>query len=161
MKIPTDLEILKVIYSQYYSEFESFKKNSESRLVKVYVPIDVDLIGAKLGVDGDIVFGRLYYHFNNKYSYSNKDGSKVLFFALELGSSERKDKHCIQFPLMASVLAELMHEHHKYRVTTIISILSFIVSIAAVIISLFLSRRICQPIYKIPLHGFCFPPASF
>jgi hypothetical protein len=137
MKIPTDLEILKIIYTQYYSQFESFEKhNSEHRLAKVYVPIDVDLIGMKLGVDGDIVFGRLYHHFNNKYSYSNKNGSEVLFFALELNAAERKDKHCIQFPLMASILAELMYEHRKYKVATVVSVLSFIVSVVAVVISL-------------------------
>ena len=60
MKIPTDLKILKTIYKVYYNEFTNFdKKRKERRLEKNFVPIDVNMIGKKLGVDGDIIFSRL------------------------------------------------------------------------------------------------------
>jgi hypothetical protein len=39
------------------------------RITKNFVPIDVNVIGEKLGVDGDIIFSSLYYHLNQKYSY--------------------------------------------------------------------------------------------
>src|SRR5690606_11462095 len=111
MKIPTDREILDDIYTRYYNEFKSFNKDgNNSRLSKVYVPIDVDAIAAKFGVDGDVIFGRLYYYFNNKYGYTNSNGSKVPFFQLELGPTGKKDRHCVNFPLMASVLAGLIDE---------------------------------------------------
>jgi len=137
MKLPTDLKILETIYDRYYSTFEAFDNNTQpTRTAKVYVPIDVDEIGKALQVDGDIVFGRLYYHLNSKYGYSNSDGSKVIFFALEVGAGEHKDKHCIQFPLMASVLSELKVEQNKFKLNTVLSIVSLVVSVAAVIISI-------------------------
>lgn len=138
MKLLTDLEILETIYGRYYHEFASFRKDAANvRNSKVYVPIDVDKIGRELTVDGDIVFGRLYYHFNKKYGYINTDGSKVQFFVLELGSEGNKERHCIQFPLMASVLADLKYEHRKFRVATNVSVLALIISSIALIISLF------------------------
>ena len=48
-------------------------------------------IGKELGVDGDIIFGRLYYYLSKKYSFENSDETKVDFFALKVGD----DKHCI------------------------------------------------------------------
>ena len=59
-----------------------------------------------LNVDADIVFGRLYYHLNEKFSYKHDDGSKVEFFALHVGD----ESHCINFPYLASVLADLQEK---------------------------------------------------
>ena len=85
MKIPTDLEVLNAIYSRYYHEFASFRKEAaDARNAKVYVPIDVDKIASDLSVDGDIVFGRLYCHFNNKYSYIKADNTRIEFLHLNL-----------------------------------------------------------------------------
>lgn len=138
MKLLTDLEILEAIYGRYYHEFASFSKDAaDARNTKVYIPVDVDKIGEELTVDGDIIFGRLYYHCNKKYGYTNPDGSKVQFFALELTSDGKKEKHCIQFPLMASVLAELKYENRKYNVATNVSVISLLVSIIAIVVSLF------------------------
>lgn len=67
-RVPTDLEILNVIYEQYYDEFSSYDKNSPTRSSKIYVPIDIGAIARRLH-DGDIVFGRLYYHLEKKYGY--------------------------------------------------------------------------------------------
>ena len=111
MKIPTDLQILEKIYNKYYHKFESFEEGKSDRNTKIYVPIDVNQIGDELGVDGDIVFGRLYYHLNHKFSYKNKDESEVNFFALRLGS-EKVDVHSVHFPYLASVLADLKYENN-------------------------------------------------
>ncbi len=62
MKIPTDFEILKMIYQDYYGDFSNYSKSNPSRSCKNYVPIDIRKIANKLNVDGDIIFGRLYYH---------------------------------------------------------------------------------------------------
>jgi hypothetical protein len=133
MKVPTDLQILQSVYDRYYSEFEAFKTGEKnSRASKVYVPIDVDLIGEKLGVDGDIIFGRLYYHFNNKYSFG-----KVEFFSLSIGEIGKQDKHCIQFPYMASVLADLQNENTKFRIATRLAWVSIGISIIALVVSAF------------------------
>ena len=57
MKIPTDHQILSLIYNSYYKTFESYIRENDSRETKNYVPINIDAIGKKLCVDGDIVFG--------------------------------------------------------------------------------------------------------
>lgn len=110
MKSPSDLKILNTIYKMYYKEFETFTLGAENKRVsKPYIPIDCKLIARKLKVDGDIVFGRLYYHLQEKYGYNRDDGSKVAFFTLALAG----DRHRINFPLMASVLAGLEEESSK------------------------------------------------
>jgi len=40
-RLPTDREILEVIYRRYYNAFAAFSKESPDRETKIYVPIDV------------------------------------------------------------------------------------------------------------------------
>src|SRR5947208_13332373 len=124
-RLPTDLEILNAIYERYYETFASFAKGGPSRIAKIFVPIDIDALARDMGVDADIVFGRLYYHLEKRYGYKNDDGSLVHLFALKAGD----DRHCINFPLAASVLANLRDENRKYRVATVIAVVSLIVSV--------------------------------
>lgn len=130
-KLPTDIQILKLIYEKYYDTFVSYDKNNNSRSSKIYVPIDIELISNKFGVDPDLIFGRLYYHLENKYGYSNDDGSKVPFFTLRSGS----DKHCIHFPYLASVLATMKSENKKFYIATAISIVALMISIISILMS--------------------------
>lgn len=133
MKLPTDLEILNIIYNEYYQDFINFNQINPSRDSKIYVPIDIDHIGKQLGVDGDIIFGRLYFHFNNKFSYE-KDGATTDLFALRQG----KDIHLIQFPYMASILAEYRADEKKHKSNLWISILSLIIALSSILISILL-----------------------
>ncbi len=130
MKIPTDLQILSEIYERYYDEFRSFEKGA--RRSKVHVSINVKEIADKLGVDEDIVFGRLYYHLNQKYGYKQDDGVRVDFFLLGMGN----ERHCVQFPLMASVLADLKKENRKYKIATTMAVVSLMISLISLTISI-------------------------
>jgi len=132
-KIPTDLKILGVIYDRYYANFQGYSNESKIRSSKIYVPIDVEVLARSLNVDVDIVFGRLYYHLNEKFSYKNADGSRVEFFAIRIGD----DHNCINFPYLASVLADLRDQNRKYLTATLIAILSLIIAILSIIISIF------------------------
>ena len=107
MKSPTDLEILSFIRNHYYDVFISYDKGEATRANKIFVPIDVDLIAKKFGVDGDIIFGRLYYSLNKKHRYKNDNGSTVEFFANGLGGGASLEKHLINFPLLDAVLLEM------------------------------------------------------
>lgn len=124
-KVPTDLEILEYIYKKYYSVFTEFDKDSPSRDAKIYVPIDCRKIADHFGVDRDIIFGRLYYHLEQKYAYSS-DGAKVHFFANRL----KEDIKCVNFPYMASILADLQDRERKYGWSLKLSIVA--IAIAAV-----------------------------
>ncbi|MGE8408925.1 MAG: hypothetical protein ACN6QH_18035 [Pseudomonas sp.] len=128
MKVPTDLQILRLVHKFHYSEFASHGRESGAHVArqsKIYVPVDCKLVAAKLGVDADIVFGRLYYHMQEKYGYVRDDGSKVAFYTEISG----QDKRCINFPLMVSVLAEMEDDRRKLRWSTVLSIAAIVISI--------------------------------
>ncbi|WP_374439784.1 hypothetical protein [Pseudomonas panipatensis] len=137
MKVPSDLRILQSIYEEYYEVFSSFVGGAENgRESKVFVPIDCKKIAERLNVDPDIVFGRLYYHLEQKYGYRRPDGSNIAFFSLMIGS----DRRCVNFPLLASVLAGLQEEHGKAKTATILAWIAIVVSLASAVLSIALGK---------------------
>jgi hypothetical protein len=126
-RLPTDREILEAIYRRYYPTFA----DSAARSSKVYVPVDLASIAREFKVDADIIFGRLYYYLDKKHGYKQDDGTLVPLFSLKVG----EDSHCVNFPLLASVLASLQSEHLRARRATIISIISLILSALALGVS--------------------------
>ena len=131
---PTDLKILDAIYDRYYDVFSNYEKDPSSRSSKIYVPIDIALVAKDLRMDGDIIFGRLYYHLEDRYGYAHEDGSRVHFFAMQLGG----DRHCVNFPYVASVLANLRDEDRKFNIAISVAIASLFVSVIAIGISILL-----------------------
>jgi len=129
--LPTDLQILNTIYNRYYDKFKSFSKNDSDRSSKIFIPIDITLVAKELEVDVDIIFGRLYYHLEQKYGYKRYNDIKVAFFTLQAGA----DKNCINFPYMASVLANLREREKKYSTATKIAILSLFIAGLSLIVS--------------------------
>lgn len=130
-KLPTDLQILKAIYDMYYDDFIHYdEKENKTRSSKMYVPIDIEIISKKFKVDPDLIFGRLYYHLENKFGYTNDDESKVLFFTLRAGS----DKHCVHFPYLASVLATMKSENRKFLIATVVAVVALILSLISIFI---------------------------
>lgn len=130
MKVPSDLHVLEAIYEEYHQEFSQFSRGGENtRQTKVFVPVDCQKIAKRLGVDGDIVFGRLYFHLEQKHGYKRPDGSNVAFFTLQAGS----DRHCVNFPLLASVLAGLQDEESRARHATTLAWIAIAVSVASVV----------------------------
>jgi hypothetical protein len=130
---PTDLELLNAIHDRYYDAFASYDPQHPSRDSKNYIPIDIKEIAKQFGVDSDIVFGRLYYHLEQKYGYRLDDNSHVHFFAPRIG----KDIHCVHFSYLSSVLADLRDENRKYRLATTIAIISLFLSVISFGISVF------------------------
>ena len=132
MKLPTDFQILNYIYSHYYEPFSAFDKDSPERRTKIYIPIDISAISKRFGVDPDIVFGRLYYHLEEKLSYKRSDGSNVHFFILTDGS----DRHCVNFPLLASILAGMRQERRRDLWAIWIALTSIVISVFSIVVSL-------------------------
>jgi len=100
------------------------------------MPIDIEKVAQDLDIDEDIVFGRLYYHLEHKYGYKQDDGTSVSFFGLKIGD----DIHCVNFPLMASVLADLQDQSLKHNVAIWIAVASLFVSALSVLIAILLNR---------------------
>jgi hypothetical protein len=132
--IPTDLKILDAIYRRYYAEFAKYSNGDGSRGSKTYVPIDIKQIAHDLKIDGDIVFGRLYFHLEHKYGYKQHDGTRVPFFAPGLGH----EVNCVNFPFMASVLADLQDQSRKHNVAIWIAGGSLVVSVVSIVIAILL-----------------------
>ena len=128
---PTDREILRTIHKRYYQEFGAFKRgNPESeRETKIYVPIDCEVIAKDLGVDPDIVFGRLYYDLDKKHGYTQQNGSEVHLFAFKVG----KDRHAVNFPLLSAVLADLEQSWFRFTAPLLISLLALLISVLSLI----------------------------
>lgn len=130
---PTDLKLLDEIYNRYYEEFESFDQEGDpDRDAKIYVPVDLEEVADALGVEKDIVFGRLYYDLDRRYGYKHDDGTKVPFFSLKVGS----DMHCVHFPYLASVVASLRAKKEKHLLATWISAFSLAIAVGSLLVSL-------------------------
>jgi hypothetical protein len=140
--LPTDLQILDAIYDRYYDTFVEFTKQNQNRATKIYVPVDLAAIAKDLKVDGDIVFGRLYYHLENKYGYQSDERTRVHFFTLNVLLEGRNDHHCVNFPLLASVLADLRDSSRKQRLATYLSVISLVIAVISLGLSVV---RLHQP----------------
>lgn len=124
---PTDREILQLIHDRYLEKFGNFKKgeSEDDRETKIYVPIDCETIAKKLGVDPDIVFGRLYYHLDKKYGYTQSNGANVHLFTIAAGS----DRHAVNFPMLSAVLAELRQSWFEFTAPLVVSAFALAISI--------------------------------
>jgi hypothetical protein len=124
---PTDREILQKIHEFYLAKFGHFDRNNpeNERSSKIYVPIDCAVIAKELDVDPDIVFGRLYYHLDKKYGYTQDNGARVHLFAMAVG----EDRHAVNFPMLSAVLADLQQSWFRFTAPLIISGLALVISI--------------------------------
>lgn len=132
-KAPTDLQILDAIYERYYGDFALHSDVEPTRGSKIHVPIDCKAIAKALGTDPDIVFGRLYYDLERRYGYKQTDGPAVCFFTLQAG----RERHTINFPYLASVVANLRSERRNQLMTTTIAVISIRVSLISLAISIY------------------------
>lgn len=128
MKCPSDREILQTIYDMYYEEFQNYVTGAtQGRRTKVFVPVDCKRVAKKLAVDGDIVFGRLYYALQEKYGYTKNDGKTNVAFFEQIPP----DGWCINFPLMASVLAGLQEDFNRSQRTWRTAFAAIVISLAS------------------------------
>ncbi len=128
---PTDLELLEEIYRRYYPAFVDPKRLEDNPRGKIHVPIDINSLADHFGVDADIVFGRLYYHLNEKHGFE-QGSARVDLFLMQVGGQ----RHCVQFPLLASLVADLRDQRNQYLWTLWLSIPAAIISVISLTIAL-------------------------
>lgn len=128
-KLPTDLEILDHIYKTYTDDFRKYPIDDSDRSALIYVPIDVQRIAESLKTNPQVLFGRLYYHLDQKYGYTQDDDTKVHLFAFKVG----KDLHCINYPYLAAIVSEKRTEHKRNLSALSLSIISLIVAVGSLI----------------------------
>ncbi|MEL7107694.1 MAG: hypothetical protein AAGJ68_13300 [Pseudomonadota bacterium] len=122
--IPTDEHLLAMIYKNNLKAFSDWSEDNKTRVAKIWVPIDIDAMAKKYRCDPDLIFGRLYYHMNEKYGSSTGDGQDVNFFNMRLAN----DRHVVNFPLLTSVLANLQDERKRFIISTRLAALSLVIS---------------------------------
>lgn len=115
----------------YRKAFETYDENESIRNNKIYVPIDCKLVAEKLKADPELIFGRLYYHLANEYKYQQEEDVEVKLFEFSVDG----DKHCVHFPLLASVVSGLKVEYQRYKYTLVASIFAVIVALGAATIT--------------------------
>lgn len=131
-EIPTDLEILEDIYYRYHDDFRKYAKKDPDRIARIRVPIEVEDVAEACGVDEDMIFGRIFYHFNKKYSYTNTDGEVTTFF-----TTEKFEGLSVCFPLVASVLADKYAEKKQHETQLFIAGIAVVLSIIALLVAIF------------------------
>jgi len=122
--IPTDETLLATIYKRHLNDFSDWSEENKTRVTKIWVPIDIEALGKRFRCDPDLIFGRLYYHMNEKYASSTGDGQDVNFFNMRLAN----DRHVVNFPLLTSVLADLQDNRKRFIISTRVAALSLVVS---------------------------------
>ncbi len=131
-EIPTDLEILEDIYYRYHDDFRKYAKKDPDRIARIRVPIEVEDVAEACGVEEDMIFGRIFYHFNKKYSYMDSQGEVTTFF-----TTEKFEGLSVNFPLVASVLADKYAEKKKSETLLFIAGTAVVISIIALLIAFF------------------------
>ena len=129
-QLPTDLKLLDEIYRRYVDAFSEFTEENKTRSTKIWVPIDIEALAKHFDTDPDMIFGRLYYHLKGKYRQPMKDGD-LEFFQMRIGG----DRHCVNFPFLASVLADLREERRRFVVATRIAALSLAISLVSIVVA--------------------------
>lgn len=130
-RLPTDLELLDVIYRTNLEAFSAFSDDNKTRSTKIWMPIDIDAIAQHYDVDPDLIFGRLYYHLNGKFRQPMGENEVLEFFQMRVGG----DRHCVNFPFLASVLADLREDRRRFVVATRIAALSLVISLVSLAVA--------------------------
>ena len=130
--IPTDLEIIEDIYFRYHDDFRKYAKKEPDRIARIRVPIEVEDVAEACGVEEDMIFGRIFYHFNKKYSYTDTQGEVTTFF-----TTEKFDGLSVCFPLVASVLADKYAEKKQQETQLFISGIAIVLAIIALLVAIF------------------------
>jgi hypothetical protein len=131
--LPTDLELLNAIYRANYRAFADYSEDNKTRSSKIWMPIDIEALGKRFGTDPDMIFGRLHYHLNGKYAQTLKGDERIEFFQMRIG----QDRHCVNFPFLASVLADLREDQRRFVIASRIAALSLVISLVSISLALF------------------------
>ncbi len=133
-EIPTDEKLLGEIYRRYMPGFTAYSDDNKTRSTKIWMPIDIDVLARRFRCDPDLIFGRLYYHLNGKYGSITSSGDRSDFFATRIG----QDVHCVNFPMLASVLADLRDDKKRFVISTRLAALSLVISAISIALAIWL-----------------------
>ena len=125
--LPTDRKILKCIYEMYEPAYPSKESSAGPVKTDPWLPIVVGDVAKKLDVRPEMLFGRLYFHMANKYSFKQDEDHSIHLFERKVGQA----MHCGNFPFLAAILADRVDEY-RWRLWTLwLSGAAVLISLAA------------------------------
>jgi hypothetical protein len=131
--LPTDRHVLESIYKMYESSYPGPRSASGRGENDPYVEIDLQAVAKKLECNTELLFGRLYYHLDQKYRYKQDNGATVSLFQLQIGGKH----HAVQFPYLASILAGFNQEFRRFVISLGVSFAALGISVASLLVSIF------------------------
>jgi len=132
MKLPTDRYILECIFQMYERDYPGPTSISGRGENNPYVPVDLYAVAKEVGCSPELLFGRLYFHLNQKHRYKQENRTDISLFELNV---ENKG-HSVQFPYLASILAGLNQEFRRQLITYGVSFTALGISIASLAVSI-------------------------
>jgi hypothetical protein len=138
MKLPTDLAVLQTIYDMNLPAYAARTGKGGN---SPFLPIDLHATASALGCNVDVLFGRLYYHLSHKYGTTDERGQHIKVFEKIVGP----DRHCVHFPYLAAVLAQMIDERRQRRISWGLTGGALLVSIVALAISLWPRHEAATP----------------
>lgn len=127
--LPTDREILRRIFEMYAPSYPGTQPGEIRGKNDPYLPIKINEVATRFGCSPEMLFGRLYYHLDAKFSYTKDGNVKVHLFALNVGA----EVHCVNFPFLAAVLAEKDEEHKRQLWSLGVAITALVLSLASIV----------------------------
>lgn len=128
-RLPTDRKVLRCIYDMYKGAYPGNSLADGKGENDPYLPIDVFAIAKRLNTKPELIFGRLYYYLDSRHSYKQEGGALVPLFQVNFQGK----RHCVHFPFLASILADLEFEHSKYWWPLVVSVVAALLSLGAVV----------------------------
>ncbi|MGX5731964.1 hypothetical protein ACWKWK_15710 [Pseudoxanthomonas beigongshangi] len=126
-KIPTEREVLRCIYDLYGQKYEA--ESSLKPVRQTVVPIELQAVATKLGINKYVLFGYLYYHLDAKYKYPTGENAAVHLFMPTVGEL----RNGINFPYLAAVLAGQEEQHTRELWAVRLSVVAIILSVGSLI----------------------------
>lgn len=124
-KLHTDREILRCFFDMYSAEYPA--KGDP------LVPVDINAVAKKLGCDPHLLFGRLHYDFGTRLRHRDpKDPNLTLASIFEVSAGNQR--HVVNFPYLAAVLASLEEKRRHNLWTVWVATAALIVAIGSSIV---------------------------
>lgn len=128
-KLHTDRELLRCIYDMYRKDFP----RGDLGAGKVFIPIDVEAVARRIGVDKHLLFGRLHYDMGTRLRYRDPNDPKVTLasvFEPIVGAQPNS----VNFPYLTAVLAGLEEQRRRDLWATGLAILALVVAVATAVV---------------------------
>lgn len=130
-KLHTDRDVLRCIYDMYRGDFPQ----ADIEAGHVFIPIDVQAVAFKLGIDKHLLFGRLYYDLRVRHLHRDpSDPNRTISTLFEKAVGPQR--HSVNFPYLAAVLAGLEEQRRRDLWTTGLAILALVIAVASAAVQL-------------------------